>query len=226
MTICNQIKEIILENLESILALRNQKKQKEDGSYVSKGDLLCEKLIKNYLQDNHPDFYLVSEETPEENLLNIKQNNILILDPIDGTENFVSGLKEWGVAVCVYSNQQHVESMLALPELNEYIISGDKFVPFESRIYGLSSSLTKADLLQLEEGYEYRIIGCCVYNMFNVVKGAYKVFENPKGAYVWDIIPGLNLALENGLTVTVNNKKYNGELLEPNKKYIFKIQNQ
>jgi myo-inositol-1(or 4)-monophosphatase len=225
MTICNQIKEIILENLESILVLRNQKTQKEDGSYVSKGDLLCEQLIKNFLKENHPDFYLVSEETPEENLLNIKQENILILDPIDGTENFVSGLKEWGVAVCVYKKQQHVESMLALPELNEYIVTGDRFVSFESRIYGLSSSLNKEDLLQLEEGYEYRIIGCCVYNMLNVVKGAYKVFENPKGAWIWDIIPGLNLALENNLNVNVNGKEYHGELLEPNKKYRFRITN-
>jgi myo-inositol-1(or 4)-monophosphatase len=225
MNICRNIKEIILENLESILALRCEKTQKEDGSYVSKGDLLCEQLIKDYLIENHPDFYLVSEETPEENLLNIKQNNILILDPIDGTENFVSGLKEWGVAVCVYKNQQHVESMLVLPELNEYIMTGDTFVPFESRIYGLSSSLNKEDLLQLEEGYEYRIIGCCVYNMLNVVKGAYKVFENPKGAWIWDIIPGLNLALENNLNVNVNGKEYHGELLEPNKKYRFRITN-
>lgn len=225
MTICENIKTIILENLKSILELRNQKTQKEDGSYVSKGDLLCEELIKNFLKENHPDFYLVSEETPEENILNIKQENILILDPIDGTENFVSGLKEWGVAVCVYKNQQHVESMLALPELNEYIITGDTFIPFESRIYGLSSSLNKEDLLQLEEGYEYRIIGCCVYNMLNVVKGAYKVFENPKGAWIWDIIPGLNLALENNLNVNVNGKEYHGELLEPNKKYRFRITN-
>jgi myo-inositol-1(or 4)-monophosphatase len=213
MTICENIKTIILENLKSILELRNQKTQKEDGSYVSKGDLLCEELIKNFLKENHPDFFLVSEETPEENLLNIKQENILILDPIDGTEN------------CIYKNQQHVESMLALPELNEYIITGDTFIPFESRIYGLSSSLSKEDLLQLEEGYEYRIIGCCVYNMLNVVRGAYKVFENPKGAWIWDIIPGLNLALENNLNVNVNGKEYHGELLEPNKKYRFRITN-
>ena len=129
------------------------------------------------------------------------------------------------MSVCVYKNLQHVESMLALPELNEYIITGDTFMPFESRIYGLSSSFNKEDLLQLEEGYEYRIIGCCVYNMLNVVKGAYKVFENPKGAWIWDIIPGLNLALENNLNVNVNGKEYHGELLEPNKKYRFRITN-
>lgn len=223
--ICNDIKTIIEDNLSAILLLRKDKIKKTDGSYVCKGDLFCEKLIKEYLNINYPDFYLVSEETPEENIENIKKENILILDPIDGTENFVSGLKEWGVAVCVYQNQKHIESMLALPELNEYILSGDEFERFESRIYGLSSSLTKEDLLNLRSGFEYRIFGCCVYNMLNVIKGAYDVFENPKGAWIWDIIPGLNIALENNLNVTVNEKKYHGELLEPNKKYRIRISN-
>ena len=223
MSICNNIKNLIIENLDSIIKLRSEKTQKKDGSYVSKGDLLCEELIKNYLDKNHPKIFLVSEETPYENIKNIKKDNILILDPIDGTENFVSGLKEWGVAVCVYQNQKHVESMLAMPELNEFLITGDNFDSFGSRIYGLSSSLLKEDLLKLTSGFEYRIIGCCVYNMLNVIKGKYKVFENPKGAWIWDIIPGLNLALENNLKVHVNKKKYNGELLDPNKKYCFKI---
>lgn len=226
MNICLDIKTIVEDNLSEILQLRSKKKLKADNSYVSEGDLLCELLIRNYLKENHSDFFLVSEESPEQNLVNIKKENIVILDPIDGTENFVSGLKEWGVAVCVYSKGKHVESMLALPELGEYMISGQATERFNSRIYGLSSSLTKEDLLKLEPGFEYRIIGCSVYNMFNVVRGAYKVFENPKGAWIWDIIPGLNLALEHNLKVTVNGKEYNGELLETDKKYRFKVTNQ
>ena len=107
--------------------------------------------------------------------------------------------------------------------IDNYLISGDKIERFESRIAGISSSLTKGDLLKLEPGFEYRIIGCAVYNMYNVVTGSYYSFENPKGAKVWDIIPGLNLALENGLSVIVNNKEYHGELLSPDQKYIFKI---
>lgn len=224
--ICSNIKEVIEENLTEIIQLRDQKKMKSDGSYVSQGDLLCEELIKSYLKENHPNIYLVSEESPEENIINIQKENVLILDPIDGTENFVSGLKEWGVAVCIYSKGKHVESMLALPELNEYIITGQKITKYDSRIYGLSSSLTKEDLLKLKPGFEYRIIGCSVYNLFNVIRGSYNTFENPKGAWIWDIIPGLNLALEHNLKVTVNGDKYNGELLESNKKYRFKVTNQ
>jgi myo-inositol-1(or 4)-monophosphatase len=224
--ICTDIKDIIVNNLDKIIELRSQKKLKPDGSYVSEGDLLCEKLIKEYLKEKHPDYSLVSEESPEQNIRNIQNERVVILDPIDGTENFVSGLKEWGVAVCVYENGSHSESMLALPELNEYLLTGEKISKFESRICGLSSSLTKEDLLNLEDGFEYRIIGCCVYNMFNVIRGAYSVFENPKGAWIWDIIPGLNLALEHNLNVIVNGREYNGKLLEPDKKYRFRISNQ
>lgn len=225
MSICSLIVNEINLFLPEILSKRNTRILKEDDSYVTEGDILCEKIVKDFIREKFPDYFLVSEESPEENVINSKKDKIIILDPIDGTENFTSGLKEWGVAICVYENGVHKESMLALPELNCYLKTGDIFEKFESRICGISSSLTKEDILKLEPGFEYRIIGCAVYNMYNVVTGSFFSFENPKGAKVWDIIPGLNLALENGLSVTVNNTQYHGELLDPNQKYIFKVQN-
>lgn len=225
-SICTSIKELIENNLEEIISLRSQKTLKPDNSYVSNGDLLCEELIKNFLKENHPNIFLVSEESPRDNIENVKKPEVLILDPIDGTENFISGLKEWGVAISYYKNGKHQESLLAMPELNCYLKTGDKIEKFNSRISGISSSLTKEDMLKLEPGFEYRIIGCCVYNMYNVVMGSYYSFENIKGAYVWDIIGGLNLAIENGLKIVVNNKSYHGELLEPNKKHTFRITNE
>lgn len=224
MNICESIASVIKSNLKEILSLRNQKELKSDNSYVSKGDLLCESLIKQYIKENCPEYALISEESPEDNMKSYTSDKIIILDPIDGTENFVSGLKEWGVAVCIYENGKHKQSMLALPELNLYLLSGDAIPKYESRIMGISSSLTRQDILNLKEGFEYRIIGCAVYNMYNVVTGSFHSFQNPKGAKVWDIIPGLNLALEHNLKVIVNNKPYHGELLRPDQKYIFSIE--
>lgn len=223
-SICTEIKEIIQQHLPEILSLRNEKIKKEDDSYVSKGDLLCEKLVKDFIKTSCPEYALISEESPEGNLKAFQAKKVIILDPIDGTENFVSGLKEWGVAVCVYEDGKHQESMLALPELGTYIKTGEKFPKYQSRIAGISSSLTKEDILNLKEGFEYRIIGCCVYNMYNVITGSFYSFENPKGAKVWDILPGLNLALENKLKVIVNNQPYDGALLRPDKKHIFRIE--
>ena len=227
MSICKTIYQEILKSLPEILSLRNTKMLKEDGSYVSKGDLLCEKIAMDYINQLDEEYFVISEETPIEDLSLINEKeNILIIDPIDGTENFVSGLKEWGIGISIYKNHTHHESILALPELGLSICTGDTFERFESRIYGLSSSLSKEQIAALEAGYEYRIIGCCMYNMYNVLTGSFAVYKNPKGANCWDILPGLNLALEHNIPAFVENKSYHGELLLPNQKYRFRVGNQ
>lgn len=217
---------IIKEHLDEVLLLRTQKEKKADDSFVSKGDLLMDQLVADFVAANYTNYTLISEETHQNETVDLDASTyIIVVDPIDGTENFVSGLREWGVGISVYKNKQHLESLIALPELNEYILTGDPIQRYESRIAGLSSSLSKQHLLELEEGYEYRIIGCCMYNMLQVVKGSFATFQNPKGANAWDILPGLNLALENKLEVIVENKQYNGEFLQPTQKYRFSIRN-
>ncbi len=226
MKILNQIRPIIERELDTVLSLRQQKKLKPDNSYVSLGDLHMDQLVSDFVAANYSSVQLISEESSRIDEVDLKASEyVVVVDPIDGTENFVSGLKEWGIGISVYKNGIHHESLLALPELNEYILTGDKIQRFESRIHGLSSSLTKEELVAIEEGFEYRIIGCCMYNMLQVVKGSYEKFFNPKGAYSWDILPGLNLALENNLQIEVENKKYNGEFLQPTKKYRFSVRN-
>lgn len=217
----------IKANLETVLKLRNTKKKKDDDSYVSEGDLLLDKVCMEYINKAYSSVQIITEETYATGEVDLNAfEYTAVVDPIDGTENFVSGLMEWGVGVCIYKGTQFEEALIALPELNHYLLSDVLvFEKFDSRIYGISSSLSKQDLLNLEEGFEYRIIGCCMYNMFNVVTGRYKMFQNPKGARCWDILPGLNMAHKLGLDVTVNNKKYNGEFLQPAEKYRFKISN-
>lgn len=217
----------IKTHLEAILKLRNTKKKKEDESYVSEGDLLLDKVCMDYINRTYSSVQIITEETYSKGEVDLNAfEYTAVVDPIDGTENFVSGLMEWGVGVCIYKGTQFEEALIALPELHQYLLSDSLvFEKYDSRIYGISSSLTKEDLLNLEPGFEYRIIGCCMYNMFNVITGRYKMFQNPKGARCWDILPGLNMAHQLGLDVTVNNKKYNGEFLQPAEKYRFKISN-
>ncbi|EGR0311449.1 TPA: inositol monophosphatase family protein [Vibrio cholerae] len=215
--------DIINSNLDKILSLRQVKEQKEDGSFVSKGDLLVEQLVNDFVKSHFPKHTLISEEmfcsgAYKDEVWN-PRGSYIILDPIDGTENFVSGLKEWGVGISVFTDGKHVESLIYLPELNDFAISGEIQIQYKSRIIGLSSSLTKEDLLKLEDGFEYRIIGCSMYNTLNAVRGAYKRFVNVKGVNCWDILPGLNLALENNKKVIVDGVPYEGQLLFPTKKY-------
>lgn len=222
MDICRNIYQLIKNNLSVILSLRNTGILKADNTFVSKGDLLCESLVFGFLKDNLTDYIVISEESKND-LSKINEVEFVVtVDPIDGTENFVSGLKEWGIGVSVYRYGKHYQSMIALPELDICLCTGDKLVKIQnSRICGLSSYMTSEDFEQLGKDFEYRIMGCCMYNMYNVIHGSFKQFQHLKGCYSWDILPGVNLAIEHGLDVVIDGKSYKGEFLQPGVKYRF-----
>lgn len=224
MNICSQIKDIVLSRLSDIISLRNTGRLKDDNTFVSDGDLLCQQIIEDTLSSLLPNLMIISEEKVNNCSSLSDYDYIATIDPIDGTENFVSGLKEWGVGVSIYKDMRHLESMILLPELELCLKTGDKIDRYtNSRICGLSSYMKSDDFTGLDRDYEYRIMGCCMYNMHNVITGSYARFEHLKGCYSWDILPGMNLAIEHGLKVIIDDKIYNGEFLLPGKRYRFSV---
>lgn len=224
MDICRDINSVIRANLSEILSLRGTGRLKPDNSFVSDGDLLCQRLIFDYLKDNVKDYIVFSEESENDTSLIDDSKLVVTVDPIDGTENFVSGLKEWGVGVSIYKGGKHLQSMIALPELDICLCTGDKIDRISnSRICGLSSYMKAEDFAQLDSSMEYRIMGCCMYNMYNVIRGSYKQFSHLKGCYSWDILPGINLALEHGLIVVIEESRYAGQFLMPGTRFRFSV---
>lgn len=222
------ISQKIKEKLAKIIDLRSNFRKKKDGSYVSEGDLLIQAIVLSYIKKNLPEYQLISEEfAPFNDIQWDAKKSYVILDPIDGTENFVSGLKEWGVGLSIYFEGKHLESCIYLPELDDLLITGMKLhKKFNSRVIGLSSSLQVEDLKKLPLGdYEFRIIGCSMYNTLSAVRGSFLRFENVNGVNCWDILPGLNLALEHGCKVYIDDQPYQGEILFPVKKYRILISN-
>lgn len=92
MSISKELVALLSGHLDKIITLRSDFSQKPDGSYVSKGDLLVQDLVLNYLKKALPDHQLISEEmAPFTDVLWNEKGSYVVLDPIDGTENFVSG---------------------------------------------------------------------------------------------------------------------------------------
>ncbi|WP_311950144.1 inositol monophosphatase family protein [Halomonas piscis] len=224
-SICFEIVNKINYHLDEILSLRQDYEKKADDSFVSKGDLLVQSLVFGIVRELLPKHKLISEElAPFIDSQFDPCGSYIVLDPIDGTENFISGLREWGVGVSIYTDGKHDASLIFLPELNEYQYTGMSIKRYKSRVIGLSSSLTKSDLNNLPNGgCEFRIIGCSMYNMLSAVKGSFVRFENVKGVNAWDVLPGLNLAIEHGVYAEVDGKPYTGEILFPTKKYCIKL---
>ena len=134
-------------------------------------------------------------------------------------------MKEWGVGISVFKNKKHVESMIFLPDMNITLNSGEKVEKNNSRIIGMSSRYFKNGLKPCDNEFEYRALGCSMINMYYVITGSFVSYNDTNGGYIWDILPGLNLALENNCEVIVDGRKYEGEFLPPGKRYKLEILN-
>ena len=222
--ICKHLIGIIKNNLNEIKKLKSTFYKKSDGSHVSEGDLLIQKLLQDEISRNFDKYFLISEENDHIDKWE-DYNDFIVLDPIDGTENFISGMMEWGVGISVFENKKHKESVILLPDMNLQIMSGDKIIKNKSRIVGMSTRHFKKGLEPCDKNFDYRAIGCSMINMYYVLTGSFNHYVDPIGGYVWDILPGLNLALENEMDVYVDDKLYNGEFLSPEKRYKIKILN-
>lgn len=222
--ICQKFKQIIINNLEDIKNLKNKTIKKSDNSFVSEGDLLVQKLLSEEIKNNYNNYFLISEEN---NHLDKWQNysDFIVLDPIDGTDNFIAGMLEWGVGISIFKNKQHLESMIFLPDMNITLKSGDKAIKNKSRIIGMSSRYFKNGLDPCDNNFEYRALGCSMINMYYVITGSFKSYLDSNGGFIWDILPGLNLAIENDCEVIVNGNEYKGEFLPPGKRYKLEILN-
>ncbi|WP_346796478.1 inositol monophosphatase family protein [Halomonas sp. Bachu 37] len=211
--------DLIYKNIGDIQRGRFNVEIKPDGSPVTQSDFLVESLVKKYIEEKLPSITFVGEENFSELTTTTPEGYYAILDPIDGTENFCSGLKEWGISFTLWYGHDHLGSLLFLPELGEHLMTGDKLTPIRSRIRGFSSSMCDEILEGMRSTQESRLMGCAVYNLYNVIRGSFARFTNPQGAYSWDLLPGLMLAREHNCDIEVEGKPYHGEFLEPGKKY-------
>lgn len=214
------VKALVEESLPDLLARRYDISWKTDGSPVTQADLLLEQRLTAWLGERLPGLCLIGEESFDACAPAAAGDGwVAVIDPIDGTENFCSGLKEWGVSFSLWRGRRHEGSLLILPELGESLASGDVLERVPSRITGYSSSMHPAILAGIAEGGESRITGCAVYNLFNVARGAFARFVNPKGARVWDLLAGLMLAREQGCDILVDGKTFDGSFLDPHRRY-------
>lgn len=214
----SRIRDLVLTSLPRMQEMRYDITWKPDGSPVTAADVFLEQEIAALLRRELPGLRFVGEESWIPQALPDGEW-VAVLDPIDGTENFCSGLKEWGTSLSIWQGQIHRGSMLLMPELNEVAMSGNIPRVPQSRIVGFSSSYNDEIGRGVAENPEARIMGCAVYNLFNVIRGAYSRFVNPKGAYNWDLLGGVALAREAGCDVKIDGKEYDGRFLEPGRRY-------
>eukprot|EP01037_Dinobryon_pediforme_P013491 gene13491-13604_t len=100
-------------------------KSKGAQDVVSEADLNTELLIRGRLETYFPDDAFLGEET---GLSSFKDGQgIWVVDPIDGTQPFVSGMSSWCVSIAFVQNNQLQFGMVYAPERNELFAGGVEF---------------------------------------------------------------------------------------------------
>jgi myo-inositol-1(or 4)-monophosphatase len=87
-----------------------QVSSKGAGDFVSKADISAEKILKEELMGARPTYGWCAEESPEED--GADPTRRWIVDPLDGTTNFLHGLPHWAVSIALEHKGQVVAGVV------------------------------------------------------------------------------------------------------------------
>ena len=113
--VCNKAARHLIRDFGEIENL--QVSTKGPGDFVSSADKRAEKIIIEELQKAHPDYGIVTEESGIINKSNTKKR--WIIDPIDGTMNFLNGIPHFAISIGYEENKEIKCGVIFDPIKNE-----------------------------------------------------------------------------------------------------------
>ena len=117
--------KLALDYFENYKILNRSKKS--DLSPVTEADLAINDLILKELKSLTPDVPILSEELFSEESLKKGQDYFWLIDPLDGTKEFINGSKHFSINIALINNGSPVLGAISEPaELNIYIGSKNK----------------------------------------------------------------------------------------------------
>ena len=106
------------------------KQIKSDNTPVSNGDLEIDKLITSKINQLNPDIPLVSEETSE-NKFNTNLKNFWLVDPIDGTYDYINDLDEFTINAGLIIDNKPAAGLIYAPAKKRMFYSYGENCAFE-----------------------------------------------------------------------------------------------
>ncbi len=106
------------------------KKIKSDNTPVSNGDLEVNKIISEKISEVTPTIPIVSEETSE-NRFNKELKDFWLIDPIDGTYDYINNLEEFTINAGLIINRKPVAGLIYAPAKERLFYSYGENLAFE-----------------------------------------------------------------------------------------------
>ena len=88
--------------------------QKEDASPVTIADQKADAIIRQFLKEKYPDFGLLTEESSDD-FSRLHQDYVWLVDPIDGTKDFIAKNDEFTINIALVHRQQVVMGLVHIP---------------------------------------------------------------------------------------------------------------
>lgn len=111
-TIATQSTDVILAHFRSGVEVHN----KADASPVTVADRAAESAIRQAISDRFPGHGIMGEE---HGAANLDREYVWVVDPIDGTKSFISGVPLFGTLVGVLRHGRPVAGVIHMPGLRE-----------------------------------------------------------------------------------------------------------
>ena len=171
--------------------------------FVSNADLKAEKIIIEELKKARPYYSIISEEDGTE--INKDKNNTWIIDPIDGTTNFLHGVPHFAISIALKSNDEIVSGLIYDPIKNEmFYAEKDNGAFFNNQRMRASQKKELNSCLFATGGFSINEInlpirksGSAALDIAYVAAGRYDGYFQD-GLNLWDIAAGIIILKEAG----------------------------
>jgi len=197
-----------------------KKEIKSDNTPVSNGDLEVNKFITQKISEITPDIPIISEETSD-NKNNTKLKDFWLVDPIDGTYDYINNLEEFTINAGLIINNKPAAGLIYAPAKKRMFYSyseGNAFELSDGKTTNLNNKdtvirpikfISYSNKIKPEIQKIYQDIGV-VENIrmksslkFCVVAaGEYDGYVAEPRAYEWDIAAGHAILIHSGGSVT------------------------
>ncbi len=212
---CEKASKILIRDFGEVENLQVSMKGPSD--FVTNADKKVEKILIEELLKSKKNFSVLSEESGF--IKNKDTKNIWIIDPIDGTTNFLHGIPHFAISVALKSDNEIISGLVFDPIKDEMFYAEKNSGSFlNNKRIRVSKKKKLEECLFATNGIKYKDVGLttrksgsAALDMAYVASGRYDGFFQ-ENLNLWDIASGIILVNEAGGIINNFNKHQNNEI--------------
>ena len=193
--------KVLIRDFGEIENLQVSKKGPKD--FVTNSDLKAEKIIIEELKKARPHYSILSEENGYSENKDLK--NTWIIDPIDGTVNFLHGIPHFAISIALKTNNEIVSGLIYDPIKDEiFFAEKDNGAYFNNHRIRVSKRndlneclFVTGGKMKTEPDITLRKSGCAALDLAYIASGRYDGYFQDR-LNLWDIAAGIILIKEAG----------------------------